>query len=165
MGSGIGARGVSLGGSFELVRFARSRTGRRDHFFGADEVVGAHVRALRDAQLFDVRSSDQHTVKPWFLGKLDFSPPVEDLSSIGFPLVGGRLDRVRGPTVAALVYQRRLHPISVYIWPVADRAAADDTRTIRGFQVRHWTRNGMSFWAVSDVNDTELSEFVRALRP
>jgi anti-sigma factor RsiW len=123
------------------------------------------VRALRDARLFDVRSSDQHTVKPWFLGKLDFSPPVEDLASIGFPLVGGRLDRVRGQPVATLVYQRRLHPISLSIWPATDDAASDDARTVRGFQVRHWTRNGMAFWAVSDVNDAELDEFVRGLRP
>lgn len=158
------ALAVSLGASFEIVRVARSRTAGETTDSVANEVVGDHVRALRDSRLFDVRSSDQHTVKPWFLGKLDFSPPVEDLSSIGFPLVGGRLDRVRGQVVAALVYQRRLHPISLYIWPVADGAADDDTRTVRGFQVRHWTRNGMSFWAVSDVNDAELGEFVRGLR-
>ena len=130
----------------------------------ANEVVGDHIRALRDAHLVDVQSSDQHTVKPWFLGKRDFSPPVEDLSSIGFPLVGGRLAQVGGQAVAALVYQRRLHPINVYIWPAADRTAASDTRSIRGFQVRHWIRNGMSFWAVSDLNDAELGEFVRALQ-
>ena len=129
----------------------------------AVESTLASYHAAR-AHLFDVRSSDQHTVKPWFLGKLDFSPPVEDLSSIGFSLVGGRLDHVGGQPVAALVYQRRLHPISVYIWPAADRTAASDTRSIRGFQVRHWIRNGMSFWAVSDLNDAELSEFVRALQ-
>jgi anti-sigma factor RsiW len=154
------ALAVSLGGSVELVRFARARTAASV----ADEVVGDHVRALRDAHLFDVRSSDQHTVKPWFLGKLDFSPPVEDLSSIGFPLVGGRLDRVAGQPVAALVYQRRLHPINVFIWPATDRMAASDTRSIRGFQVRHWIQHDMSFWAVSDLNDAELGEFVRALQ-
>ena len=103
-------------------------------------------------------------MKPWFLGKLDFAPPVEDLSSIGFPLVGGRLDHVARRPVAALVYQRRLHPINVYIWPAADGTAASDTRSIRGFQVRHWIRNGMSFWAVSDLSDAELGEFVRALQ-
>jgi anti-sigma factor RsiW len=158
------ALAVSLGGSVEVVRFARARHLVEATASVADEVVGDHVRALRDAHLFDVRSSDQHTVKPWFLGKLDFSPPVEDLSSIGFSLVGGRLDHVGGQPVAALVYQRRLHPISVYIWPAVDRTAASDTRSIRGFQVRHWIRNGMSFWAVSDLNDAELSEFVRALQ-
>jgi anti-sigma factor RsiW len=102
-------------------------------------------------------------VKPWFIGRLDFSPPVSDLSSIGFPLVGGRLDRVAGHAVAALVYQRRFHLIDVFIWPTADRTAAD-TRTIRGFQVRHWIRTGMSFWAVSDLNDAELGEFMRAFQ-
>jgi len=162
VGSGIGDGRVAR-------RLVRGQAITYSHALGetdsiTDAVVGGHVRALREARLFDVRSSDQHTVKPWFLGKLDFSPPVEDLSSIGFPLVGGRLDRVRGQPVAALVYQRRLHPISLYIWPVADGAAAEAARTVRGFQVRHWTRNGMSFWAVSDVNDAELSEFVRALR-
>ena len=158
------ALAVSLGGSFAIRQFARSRAiGETDSV--AEAVVGGHVRALRDARLFDVRSSDQHTVKPWFLGKLDFSPPVEDLTSIGFPLVGGRLDRVRGQPVATLVYQRRLHPISLSIWPAADGEVADDARSVLGFQVRHWTRNGMSFWAVSDVNDAELSEFVHGLRP
>jgi anti-sigma factor RsiW len=103
-------------------------------------------------------------VKPWFLGKLDFSPPVEDLSSIGFPLAGGRLDHVAGQPVAALVYQRRLHPITVFIWPAPDRTAVSDARSIRGFQVRHWIRNRMSFWAVSDLNDAELGEFVRGLQ-
>ena len=160
------ALAVSLGGALVIGRFAATRATADTAVTVADAVVGDHVRALRDSRLFDVRSSDQHTVKPWFLGKLDFSPPVEDLASIGFPLVGGRLDRVRGRPVAALVYQRRLHPISVYIWPAADGALLpDDARSIRGFQVRHWTRNGMSFWAVSDVNDADLAEFERALRP
>jgi anti-sigma factor RsiW len=158
------ALAVALGGSAEVVRLARARHGAETTAAVADEVVGDHVRALRDAHLFDVQSSDQHTVKPWFLGKLDFSPPVEDLSAIGFPLMGGRLDHVAGQPVAALVYQRRLHPINVYIWPAVDRTAASDTRSIRGFQVRHWILNGMSFWAVSDLNDAELSELVRALQ-
>ncbi len=157
------ALAVSLG-VVEVLRVARARQVVATTASVADEVVGDHVRALRDAHLFDVRSSDQHTVKPWFLGKLDFSPPVEDLSSIGFPLVGGRVDRVAGRPVAALVYQRRLHPINVYIWPAADRTFASDTRSIRGFQVRHWISNGMSFWAVSDLNDADLGEFVRALQ-
>ena len=158
------ALAVSLGGSVEVVRFARARHVVAATASVADEVVGDHVRALRNAHLFDVRSSDQHTVKPWFLGKLDFSPPVQDLAGAGFPLIGGRLDNVAGQPVAALVYQRRLHPIDVYVWPAADRTAATDTRSIRGFQVRHWIRNGMSLWAVSDLNDAELDEFVRALQ-
>jgi anti-sigma factor RsiW len=158
------ALAVTLGGSVEVVRFARARQVIKTTRSVADEVVGDHIRALRDSRMFDVQSSDQHAVKPWFLGKLDFSPPVEDLSSDGFPLVGGRLDHVAGHPVAALVYQRRLHPINMFIWPAGDRTAANDSRSIRGFQVRHWIRHGMSFWAVSDLNDAELEEFVRALQ-
>jgi anti-sigma factor RsiW len=158
------ALAASLGASVEVARFARARRVIETTALVADEVVGNHIGALRDSHLFDVRSSDQHTVKPWFLGKLDFSPPVEDLSSIGFPLLGGRLDHVAGQPVAALVYQRRLHPVNMFIWPAGDRTAASDSRSIRGFQVRHWTRHGMSFWAVSDLNDAEFGEFVRALQ-
>jgi len=158
------ALAASIGGSIEVVRFARAKHVVETTASIADEVVGDHIRALRDGRLFDVQSSDQHTVKPWFLGKLDFSPPVADLSSIGFSLIGGRLDHVAGQPVAALVYLRRLHPINVYIWPAADRTAVSDTRSIRGFQVRHWLRDGLSFWAVSDLNDGELGEFVRALQ-
>ena len=130
----------------------------------AEAVVDEHVRALMGAHLLDVPSSNQHTVKPWFLGKLDFSPPVTDLGAAGFPLVGGRLDYVAGRPVAAIVYQRRQHTINLFVWPVSDIAAAVDARSIRGFQVRHWIGHGMSFWAVSDLNDRELDEFVRALQ-
>jgi anti-sigma factor RsiW len=129
----------------------------------ADALVARHVNALA-TQLFAVQSSDQHTVKPWFQGKLDFSPPVRDLNAAGFPLLGGRVDMVDGRPVAALVYQRRLHMISVTIWPADDRAALSDARTIRGFHERHWVQDGMSFWAVSDVNDDDLKEFVRLFR-
>jgi anti-sigma factor RsiW len=126
----------------------------------AETIVTRHVNGLA-TELIAVRSSDQHTVKPWFQGKLDFSPPVRDLSAAGFPLLGGRLDTVDGRTVAVLVYQRRLHMISVMIWPVDDRTAPNDARTIRGFHERHWVKDGMAIWAVSDVNDDDLAEFVR----
>jgi anti-sigma factor RsiW len=115
--------------------------------------------------LFDVESTDQHTVKPWFLGKLDFSPPVTDLAAIGFPLVGGRLDYLGGRPVAALVYQRQKHTINVFITPEPGRSASEiEERSARGFHVRHWTRDRMTFWAVSDLNDAELTEFAQALQ-
>ena len=131
----------------------------------AQEVVSSHVRALMGEHLFDVRSTDQHTVKPWFLGKLDFSPPVTDLAQVGFPLTGGRLDYLAGRPVAALVYARGRHTINVFVWPDAsDGIGASEARAIRGFHVRHWAHGGMSYWAVSDVNDADLDQFVRALQ-
>jgi anti-sigma factor RsiW len=154
---------VSLGGAM-TVRSIRSRHAGEATVVIAEAVVGSHVRALMGEHLLDVRSSDQHTVKPWFQGKLDFSPAVEDLASIGFPLVGGRVDYLSGRPVAALIYQRRQHTINLFEWPATDARAATDTRSIRGFQLRHWTSGGMSFWAVSDLNDAELAEFARALQ-
>ncbi len=130
----------------------------------ADAVVARHINALATEHLVDVRSSDRHTVKPWFQGKLDFSPPVPDLSAVGFPLVGGRLDMIDGRSVVALAYQRRLHVINVFIWPAGDRTAPADVRTIRGFHERHWLQGGMSIWAVSDVTDDDLMALIRAFQ-
>ena len=127
-------------------------------------IVDSHVRSLMGEHLYDVRSTDQHTVKPWFLGKIDFSPPVVDLAASGYPLVGGRLDYLTGRTAAALVYMRAQHTINVFIWPDSSTSGAVESRSIRGFHVRHWTQAGMSFWVVSDLNDTELDAFVKGLR-
>ena len=144
---------------------ARLRLGARADDRAVDDAVNAHVRSLMVDHLFDVRSTDQHTVKPWFLGKLDFAPPVADLAAIGYPLVGGRVDYLNGHAVAALVYQRRQHVINVFVSPAEDggASAGDGSQTVRGFHVRHWAAGGMAWWAVSDVNDAELRDFTRAL--
>jgi anti-sigma factor RsiW len=154
---------ASLAGSVVFIRSSAPARGPIDSM--AEAVVDSHVRALMGQHLFDVRSTDQHTVKPWFLGKLDFAPPVDDLAPLGFPLTGGRLDYVAGRAAAALVYARGQHTINLFVWP--DDSATLRTpavRAIRGFHVRHWTRGGMSFWAVSDLNDAELDQFTGALQ-
>jgi anti-sigma factor (TIGR02949 family) len=144
------------------VGLVRSSLTQRDEI--ADQAVSSHVRSLMGNHLFDVQSTDQHTVKPWFLGKLDFSPPVVDLASIGFPLVGGRLDYISARPVAALVYRRQQHTINVFVFPDGGGAFARTAiRTVRGFHVRHWTHGGMTFWAVSDLNEIELTQFCQAL--
>jgi anti-sigma factor RsiW len=130
----------------------------------AEEVMARHVNALATQHLVDVRSSDQHTVKQWFQGKLDFAPPVYDLADAGFPLIGGRVDRIGGRTFAALVYQRRLHVITTFVSDAEDPIPEDLVETIRGFHERHWTEHGMCFWVVSDLNAEELAEFASLIR-
>lgn len=128
-----------------------------------DQAVAGHVRSLEASHLMDVPSTDKHTVKPWFAGKLDYSPPVENLAAEGFPLIGGRLDYMDGRPVSALVYHRGGHTINLFVWP-ASGEASPSARTDRGFHVVRWTRGGMTYWAVSDLNEKELSQFAEILR-
>jgi anti-sigma factor RsiW len=131
------------------------------------EVVASHVRSMQveKARLVDIRESDGHKVKPWFNDKLDFSPPVPDLAQQGFALVGGRLDYLDGRAVAALVYKRRQHLINVFLWPdSANTDTSTPVETRQGFHVVHWSRAGMNFWVVSDLNVAELGEFAQHLK-
>jgi anti-sigma factor RsiW len=131
-----------------------------------DEVLASHVRSAQlESHLVDIPSSDRHTVKPWFSGKLDFSPPIKDLAAESFPLVGGRLDYLGNRSVAVLVYRRHKHVIDLFIRP----AVAGSSPTIRrqhrsGYNILAWTQDAMSFWAISDLNEKELTDFVELFR-
>jgi anti-sigma factor RsiW len=129
------------------------------------EVASAHIRSLQAEHLVDKASSDQHQVKPWFNGKVDFSPPTPDLEKAGFRLVGGRLDYLNGRNVAALVYERREHRINVFVWPSSEAESGDlQQETRHGYHLVHWSSAGMNYWIVSDLNPTELNELARRLR-
>jgi anti-sigma factor RsiW len=132
----------------------------------AKEVVSNHVRSLMEPHHpVDVPSSDQHTVKPWFNGKLDFSPPVENPADQGFPLAGGRLDYLGGRSVAALVYQRHQHYINLFIWPSSDaHEMAEKSTRQQGYNVIHWDKSGMEYWAISDLNEADLRQFAEIIQ-
>lgn len=126
--------------------------------FEAAAVIDAHLRSLQAGHLVDVTSTDQHTVKPWFDGKIDFAPPVRDFADDGFPLQGGRLDVLRGRSVAALVYGRRKHVVNVFVWPTAERDHVPHSGSQLGYQWVEWGKGGMEFCAVSDTSVADLEE-------
>jgi anti-sigma factor RsiW len=134
----------------------------------AQQVASSHARSLMESHIVDVASSDQHTVKPWFTKRLDFAPPVKNLADNGFPLVGGRLDYLDNRQAAALVYKRNLHDINLFIWPSARRAARSPEVVAvpdhPGYQLIHWTDGDLTYWAVSDLNEKDLREFVRLVQ-
>jgi anti-sigma factor RsiW len=136
----------------------------RDHERLTDEVISSHIRSLLSNHTVDVASSDQHTVKPWFNGKLDFSPPVTDFADKGFPLLGGRLEYIAGRSVSALIYGRRQHVINVLLWPRSGGDGAPAMRTRQGYHVLHWVTPDYSYWAVSDLGLAELQQFKQLLQ-
>ena len=140
----------------------RLQRSRGDQFL-ATELIASHARSLMANHLTDVASSDQHTVKPWLDTKLDFAPPVFDLTNDGFPLIGGRLDYIENRPVAALVFQRRKHFINLFIWPAESvMTAANNTISRHGYQLVQWIDGDFNYWAVSDVSESDLQLFKQA---
>lgn len=127
-----------------------------------DEVVASHVRSLQENHLIDIENSNHHVIKPWFAGRIDYSPAVVDLSAKGFELVGARLDYLQHQKVAALVYRHQAHVINVFVWPDHGAATSPRLTSIQGYNVSYWERDGMSYWAVSDMSAEELTQFASA---
>jgi len=151
------AAGVTL-----LVVQQTSRSSTRDQL--VQEVIGDHVRSLMAGHLADVISTDQHTVKPWFAGKIDFAPSVKDFPAEGFNLAGGRLDYLNGRPVAALVYHRNKHVINLFIWPAESGEKSSAMLNQQGYNIEHWSAGGMNYWLISDLNGKELAELGMLLR-
>lgn len=144
--------GLALAASLVLVMVPRGDDGL------LDAIAASHIRALQPGHLTDVVSSDHHVVRPWFDGRLDFAPPVKELATVGFPLIGGRLDYLGGRPVAALSYRRGAHVIDLYIWP--GEASGSEMRS--GYRVLGWSSGGMRLWAVSDAEPGEMEQFRRS---
>ena len=147
---------IGSGGTFLAI-------GDRQEDRVAAEIIDSHLRSLLGTHLTDVASSDRHTVKPWFAGRSEVSPPAVDLSAEGFPLVGGRLDLIAGKPVPALVYKRREHVINLFVLPAA-KADLTAVSSRRGYSLRRWTEGDLAFWAVTDAAASELDEFERVFR-
>ena len=153
------AAAIMSGALITAVFLPRMRPPNADQFL-ATQLIASHVRSLMANHLMDVPSSDQHTVKPWLDAKLDFAAPVADLSSQGFPLIGGRLDYLNNHSVAALVYQKRKHFINLFIWPTTPKDSSAQTMVEReGYHLVHWSDGDFTYWAVSDVNSNDLQNF------
>ena len=153
------AAAIILGALITAVFLPRMRAPNVDQFL-ATQLIASHVRSLMANHLTDIPSSDQHTVKPWLDAKLDFAAPVPDLSSQGFPLIGGRLDYLDNRSVAALVYQKRKHFINLFIWPTTPKDSSAQTMVEReGYHLVHWSDGDFTYWAVSDVNTNDLQSF------
>ncbi|HTM01593.1 MAG TPA: anti-sigma factor [Candidatus Omnitrophota bacterium] len=170
LGAGWAWQWVGAAAAFVLVAGGAWLAGSQSTIAESNAIVGdvvtGHVRSLMAGHLTDVASTDQHTVKPWFAGKLDFSPPVTDFAAEGYPLIGGRLDYLHGRSVAALVYERHKHVINVFVWPTTENGEAM-TRSVtrQGFHVIHGRKESMAYWIVSDLNAEELEQFARLLAP
>ena len=146
-----------------LMSFVMMRPATR---LSEQDVVTSHIRSMMSDHLMDVISTDQHTVKPWFDGKLDFAPPVQDFAADGYPLAGGRLDYLENRKVAVLIYHRALHIINVYVWPAQDNGSSTmRVQTIHGYNVVSWRNGGFEFRAVSDLNTAELRDLARLFMP
>jgi anti-sigma factor RsiW len=164
----LGAKLLRLLGQWSLVPSLAALAASLFLFFNApssdlalqNEIVASHVRSLLADHLADVKTSNQHTVKPWFNGKIDFAPPVVDLAAQGFPLIGGRVDYVGGKVVAALVYRHGGHVINLFVWPQS--GARPETGKREGYSVRAWSAGDLVFWAISDINIEDLNAFQKA---
>jgi mycothiol system anti-sigma-R factor len=158
------AAAILIVSSVSWFAWNRTQNSASSSPFTAAELIDAHVRSLQPGHLTDVASTDQHTVKPWFDGKLAFVPPVKDFADEGVPLVGGRLDVLGGQNVAALVYSRRKHIINVFVLPTKEPDTPIHQPGLRqGYQWRHWRRQGMEYCAVSDVSDSDLYELAQLI--
>ena len=152
-----GAWGASAAALAASVMLVFSTPGPGDQL--RDDLAAAHIRSLIGTHMVDVETSDRHTVKPWFNGKTNLSPPVVDLADAGFPLVGGRLDYVGGETAAVLVYRRNQHVLNLFLWPEHGGPAMASAGRKSGYDVISWEQDGLNAALVSDLNHQELSQF------